>query len=91
MLNSGHLDRPSRIKPFESFYQAWIRVSKKGAVRTFIGSDTRISGDIHFVDNALIDGYLEGNVKAEGSDSKLTIGERASVPRELLSFSLRSR
>ncbi len=54
-------------------------MSKKGAVRTFIGSDTRISGDIHFVDNALIDGYLEGNVKAEGSDSKLTIGERGHV------------
>ncbi len=53
-------------------------MSKKasGAVRTFIGSDTRISGDIQFVGNALMDGYLEGNVKAEGSDSKLTIGER---------------
>ena len=53
-----------------------MSVSKKGAVRTFIGSDTRISGDIQFVGNALIDGYLEGNVKAEGNDSKLTISER---------------
>ncbi len=50
-----------------------------GAVRTFLGSDTRISGDIQFVGNALMDGYLEGNVKAEGSDSKLTIGERGHV------------
>ncbi len=58
-----------------------MSVSKKPneAVRTFISSDIRISGDIHFVDNALIDGYLEGNVKAEGSDSKLTIGERGHV------------
>ena len=54
-------------------------MSKKGAVRTFIGSDTRISGDIQFVGNAVMDGYLEGNVKAEGSDSKLTIGERGHV------------
>jgi len=56
-------------------------VGKKAneAVRTFIGSDTRISGDIQFVGNALIDCYLEGNVKAEGSDSKLTIGERGHV------------
>ncbi len=29
--------------------------------------------------NALIDGYLEGIVKAEGSDFKLTIGERGHV------------
>ncbi len=56
-----------------------MSVSKKGAVRTFIGSDTRISGDIQFVGNALIDGYLEGNVKAEGNDSKLTISERGRV------------
>ena len=50
-----------------------------GAVRTFIGSNTRISGDIQFVGNALMDGYLEGNVKAEGSDSKLTISEHGHV------------
>ena len=56
-------------------------MSKKvnGAVRTFIGSDTRISGDIQFVGNALIDGYLEGSVKAEGSDSILTISEGGRV------------
>ncbi len=48
-------------------------------VGTFIGSDTRISGDIQFVGNVLLDGYLEGNVKAEGNDSKLTISERGHV------------
>ena len=51
----------------------------KGAVRTFIGRNIHISGDIHFVGNALMDGYLGGNVKVEGSDSKLTIGERGHV------------
>ena len=56
-----------------------MRKKTNEAVRTFIGSDTRISGDIEFVGNALMDGYLEGNVKAEGSDSKLTIGERGHV------------
>ncbi len=75
------LDRPNRIKPFESFYQAWVSVSKKtnGAVGTIIGSDTRISGDIQFVGNALMDGYLEGNFKAEGNDSKLTVSESGRV------------
>ena len=74
-------DSPNRVEPFESFYQAWVSVSEKpnGAVRTFIGSNTRISGDIQFVGNALMDGYLEGNVKAEKSDSKLTISERGHV------------
>ncbi len=58
-----------------------MSVSEKinGAVGTFIGSDTRISGDIQFVGNILLDGYLEGNVKAEGNDSKLTISERGHV------------
>ncbi len=58
-----------------------MSVSKKpnGAVGTFIGSNTRISGDIRFAGNAVMDGYLEGNVKAEGNDSKLTIGERGHV------------
>ncbi len=56
-------------------------MSKKAnkAVGTIIDSDTRVSGDIQFVGNALMDGYLEGNVKAEGNDSKLTIGERGHV------------
>ena len=75
------LNRPSRLKPFESFYQAWVSVSENinRTVGTFIGSDTRISGDIQFVGNVLLDGYLEGNVKAEGNDSKLTISERGHV------------
>ncbi len=50
-----------------------------GAFETIIGSDTRISGDIRFAGNALINGYLEGNVKTEKSDSKLTISERGHV------------
>ena len=58
-----------------------MSVSKKanGAVGTFIGNDTRISGDMQFVGNVLMDGYLEGNVNAEGNDSKLTISERGHV------------
>ena len=48
-------------------------------VGTFIGSDARISGDIQFVGNAVMNGFLEGNVKAEGNDSKLTISERGHV------------
>ena len=46
---------------------------------TFIDSDTRISGDIEFADSVLMDGNLEGNVKAKGSDAKLTISEHGHV------------
>ncbi len=56
-----------------------MRKKTNEAVRTFIGSDTRISGDMQFVDNALIEGYLEGNIKAEGNDSKLTISEDGHI------------
>ena len=46
---------------------------------TFIDSDTRISGDIQFAGSVLVDGYLEGNIKAKGSDAKLTISEHGHV------------
>ena len=46
---------------------------------TFIDSDTRISGDIEFAGSVLMDGNLEGNVKAKGSDAKLTISEHGHV------------
>ncbi len=51
----------------------------KGGFGTFIDSDTRISGDIEFAGNALLDGHLEGNIKAKGSDAKLTISEHGRV------------
>ncbi len=46
---------------------------------TFIDSDTRISGDIEFAGSVLMDGNLEGNVKAKGSDAKLTISEHGHL------------
>ena len=55
----------------------WKKSNK--AVEMIIGRDTRISGDIQFVNNALINGYLEGNVKATRNDSKLTINEHGRV------------
>ena len=54
-------------------------MSKKGVAGTIIGNDIRISGDMQFVGNALIEGYFEGNIKAEENDSKLTISEGGHV------------
>jgi len=59
--------------------QAWVSVSKKGVFGTIIGSDIRISGDMQFAGNALIEGYFEGNIKTEENDSKLTISEHGHV------------
>ncbi len=59
--------------------QAWVSVSKKGVFGTIIGSDIRISGDMQFAGNTLIEGYFEGNIKTEENDSKLTISEHGHV------------
>ena len=56
-----------------------MSVSKKEVFGTIIGSDIRISGDMQFVGNALIEGYFEGNIKAEGNEFKLTISEGGHV------------
>ncbi len=64
----------------------WVSVNDKAnrAVGTIIDSDTRISGDLQFAGKALLDGYIEGNVKAEGSDSKLTISEHGHIKGSVL-------
>ena len=53
----------------------------KGSIRTIVGTDTRINGDIWFVGDALIDGYVRGNLKAAGDDGRnaLTISEHGCV------------
>lgn len=51
------------------------------AGRTIIDADTRISGDIQFAGDTLIDGYVKGNVTAaKGRETAtLTISERGCV------------
>ena len=53
----------------------------RGAIRTIVDIDTRINGDISFVGDALIDGYVKGNVKAAGDDEscELSISERGCI------------
>ena len=47
--------------------------SGKGAIRTIVAADTRINGDIRFVGDALIDGYVKGNVTAARDEETATL------------------
>ena len=49
-------------------------------VETLVGSNTRISGDLHFVGGCHVDGTVNGNVTADAdSKSALSISEGGNV------------
>ncbi len=51
-----------------------------GPEQTIIGTDSRIEGDIWFVGDALIDGYVNGSVTAgKDENATLTISENGHV------------
>ena len=47
--------------------------------RTIVADDTRITGDIQLVGDAVMNGYLNGNIEAKGSDCRLNISEDGRV------------
>ncbi|MEE4361838.1 MAG: polymer-forming cytoskeletal protein [Pseudomonadales bacterium] len=57
-------------------------VPGKGA--TLIAGNTRIQGDVHFADQLLVNGEIQGNVFAEAdSDAGLTVSAKGSVIGEI--------
>ena len=53
---------------------------KRAAVRSFIGAETRIQGDIEFTGGFHVDGYVKGNVDGiKDSDAVLSISESGCV------------
>ena len=53
---------------------------KKSAIRTLVGVDTRVHGDIEFTGGFHVDGYVKGNVEAKkDEDSILSISEQGCV------------
>ena len=49
-------------------------------VRTLVGGDTRVHGDIEFTGGFHVDGYVKGNVEALGQDpATLSISENGCV------------
>ncbi len=57
--------------------------------RTIIDHDTRITGDIQLGGDALLDGYLNGNIEATGNDSRLNICEHGRVEGSVVVPNLR--
>ncbi|TVS17501.1 MAG: polymer-forming cytoskeletal protein [Gammaproteobacteria bacterium] len=54
----------------------------KGA--TLIAANTRIEGDVHFLDQLLVNGEINGNVHADSdSDAGLTVSAKGSVNGEI--------
>lgn len=53
---------------------------KQSAIRTLIGKDTRVHGDVEFTGGFHVDGYVRGNVEAvKDEHSVLTISEQGYV------------
>lgn len=53
---------------------------KKSAIRTLVGVDTRVHGDIEFNGGFHVDGYVKGNVEAtKDENSILSISEQGCV------------
>ena len=50
------------------------------AIRTLVGTETRVHGDIEFTGGFHVDGYVKGNVEAiKDEDSVLSISEQGCV------------
>jgi cytoskeletal protein CcmA (bactofilin family) len=49
------------------------KIRDNGAIRTIIGADIRIYGDLQFVGCALIDGFVKGNVRGSGDEGNSTL------------------
>ncbi len=53
---------------------------KQATIRTLVGPDTRVHGDVEFAGGCLVDGEVRGNVKSVDDDeATLTISERGVV------------
>src|SRR5271156_594830 len=54
--------------------------SKNAKIDTLIGAKTRINGDVEFVGGLHVDGYINGNVKAQpGADGFLSVSEQGCI------------
>ena len=55
------------------------------AVKSFVGSETRVKGDIEFTGGLHVDGYIKGNVKGVNDDNGvLSISESGCVEGSVL-------
>lgn len=54
--------------------------NKRANIQTLIGAKTRINGDVEFSGGLHLDGYINGNVKAEsGAGAVLSVSEQGCI------------
>jgi cytoskeletal protein CcmA (bactofilin family) len=54
--------------------------AKAPTIRTLVGEGTRVEGEIRFVEGLRIDGHVQGDLLAQGSEASLVVvSDRASV------------
>ena len=59
------------------------RVNKKSGI-TLVAGNCQLIGDVHFTDQLLVNGVVEGNIRAEsGTNATLTISEKGEVKGEI--------
>src|SRR5271170_933756 len=56
------------------------KLSKNAKIDTLIGANTRINGDVEFVGGLHVDGYINGNVKAQpGAGTFVSVSEQGCI------------
>jgi cytoskeletal protein CcmA (bactofilin family) len=58
--------------------------NKNLKIDTLIGADTRINGDVEFSGGLHLDGYINGNVKANTPGANLRVSDRGSIEGSVL-------
>jgi len=58
--------------------------NKNLKIDTLIGADTRINGDVEFSGGLHLDGYINGNVKANTAGANLRVSDRGSIEGSVL-------
>jgi cytoskeletal protein CcmA (bactofilin family) len=54
--------------------------NKSPSIDTLIGAKTRIDGDVEFSGGLHVDGYINGNVRAEsGAEASLSVSEQGGI------------
>ena len=58
--------------------------NKNLKIDTLIGADTRINGDVEFSGGLHLDGYINGNVKANTAGANLRVSDSGSIEGSVL-------
>jgi cytoskeletal protein CcmA (bactofilin family) len=62
---------------------------KNAKIDTLIGANTRINGDLEFAGGLHVDGYINGNVKAQpGADAFLSVSEQGCIEGSVIAFNV---